>query len=295
MMIYDDDGVIQPYLVLAGTVYCTKNPFYRLSHLLFELLIFASPRSSSKPLPVHRSSHYLTTQHGLPLQVRTYKFLAKQENNIPTSSWVHLKHKAQKENTRTSHNLYEDQWLQTQRDRPERCLNLVLLISSPPDTETVIQEVVLSPSTFYLRAAYSKMAVSSRLRIFPLPSSHNLAAAAFSQPHLVAITIHAFTGLPIQQPGVSQMPDAWQIAVETHLASLTASQKAAFVAPANTDDCMKLITKSYRARGFSRILNVMRPIIDPLRRFEAMIDVLVQTNGGLCSPIWGPLRFAITA
>jgi hypothetical protein len=102
------------------------------------------------------------------------------------------------------------------------------------------------------------------------------------------------TGLPIRQAGVSQMPDAWQMAVETHLASLTASQKAAFVAPASADDCMKLIAKSHRVRGVSRVLNVMRPIIDPLRRFEAVIDVLVQTNGGLCSPIWGPLRFAIT-
>lgn len=102
------------------------------------------------------------------------------------------------------------------------------------------------------------------------------------------------TGLPIRQAGVSQAPDAWQIAVETHLASLSASQKAAFVAPANAEDCMKLIAKSHRVRGFSRILSVMRPIIDPLRRFEAVIDVLVQTNGGLCSPIWGPLRFAIT-
>ena len=104
----------------------------------------------------------------------------------------------------------------------------------------------------------------------------------------------ASTELPIRQAGASQEPDAWQIAVETHLSSLTASQKAGFVAPANADDCMKLIAKSHRVRGFSRVLNVMRPIIDPLRRFETVIDVLVQTNGGLCSPIWGPLRFAIT-
>jgi hypothetical protein len=100
------------------------------------------------------------------------------------------------------------------------------------------------------------------------------------------------TGLPIRQ--ARGVPDAWQIAVETHLASLTASQKAAFVAPASADDCMKLIANSHRVRGFSRALNVMRPIIDPLRRFEAVIDVLVQTNGGLCSPIWGPITFAIT-
>lgn len=99
--------------------------------------------------------------------------------------------------------------------------------------------------------------------------------------------------LPIRQANMSLGSDAWQIAVETHLASLTTSQRAAFVAPANADDCMKIITKSHRVRGLSRVLNVMRLVIDPLRRFEAVIDVLVQTNGGLCSPIWGPIRFAI--
>ncbi|KAH8817304.1 hypothetical protein F5884DRAFT_853725 [Xylogone sp. PMI_703] len=101
------------------------------------------------------------------------------------------------------------------------------------------------------------------------------------------------SGLPIRLASASQVSDAWQLAVETHLSSLSALQRAAFVAPATADDCMNLIAKSLRVRGFSRVLSRMRPLIDPLRRFESVIDVLVQTNGGLCSPIWGPLKFAM--
>lgn len=41
-------------------------------------------------------------------------------------------------------------------------------------------------------------------------------------------------------------------------------------------------------------MELMRPLIDPLKRFEGAIDVLVQTHGGVASPIWGPIRMAIT-
>jgi hypothetical protein len=57
---------------------------------------------------------------------------------------------------------------------------------------------------------------------------------------------------------------------------------------------MRLIAKSERLRGFTRVLSAMRPILEPLKRFENVIDALVQTNSAISSPIWGPLRFAIT-
>lgn len=41
-------------------------------------------------------------------------------------------------------------------------------------------------------------------------------------------------------------------------------------------------------------MELMRPLIDPLKRFEGAIDVLIQTHGGVASPIWGPLRMAVT-
>jgi hypothetical protein len=34
-------------------------------------------------------------------------------------------------------------------------------------------------------------------------------------------------------------------------------------------------------------------MLEPLQRFENVLDVVVQTNGAMGSPIWGPLKFAI--
>ena len=55
-----------------------------------------------------------------------------------------------------------------------------------------------------------------------------------------------------------------------------------------------IIQAQGRKRGLTRLLGLLRPIIDPLRRFEGAIDVLMQTHGAVASPIWGPLRIAIT-
>ena len=49
-----------------------------------------------------------------------------------------------------------------------------------------------------------------------------------------------------------------------------------------------------RKRGLTRFLGLLQPLVDPLRRFEGVIDVLMQTHGAVASPIWGPLRMAIT-
>lgn len=89
--------------------------------------------------------------------------------------------------------------------------------------------------------------------------------------------------------------DPWQLAVQQHLATLPESQKAGFVAPANADACLGLIIRAQgRKKGFSRLMELLRPLIDPLKRFEGAIDVITQTHGAVASPIWGPIRIAIT-
>ena len=99
------------------------------------------------------------------------------------------------------------------------------------------------------------------------------------------------TAATAHQAGV----DAWQLAVERHLVALPEAQKAAFTASASPDACLNLIIQAQgRKRGFTRLMELMRPLIDPLKRFEGAIDVLIQTHGALLSPIWGPLRMAIT-
>ena len=96
-------------------------------------------------------------------------------------------------------------------------------------------------------------------------------------------------------PANQQDSQAWYIAVERYVATLSAPQRAAFNAPATAETCLNMIIQAQgRKRGLTRLLGLLRPLIDPLRRFEGAIDVLMQTHGAVASPIWGPLRMAIT-
>ena len=89
--------------------------------------------------------------------------------------------------------------------------------------------------------------------------------------------------------------EAWQLAVQHYLSSLPNGQKAGFKIPANASTCLDIITQAQgRKRGFTRLMDLLKPLIDPLKRFEAAIDVIMQTHGAIASPIWGPLRMAIT-
>ena len=96
-------------------------------------------------------------------------------------------------------------------------------------------------------------------------------------------------------PANQQNSQAWYIAVQRYVATLSDQQRAAFNAPASADTCLNLIIQAQgRKRGLTRLLGLIRPLIDPLQRFEGAIDVLMQTHGAIASPIWGPLRMAIT-
>jgi hypothetical protein len=83
------------------------------------------------------------------------------------------------------------------------------------------------------------------------------------------------------------------VAVRTHIASLSPAQRKGFEAPATPEDCINAIEKCKRRPRVIRVLETFRPVLQPLKRFESVIDVLVQTNGGIGSPIWGPLKFAV--
>ena len=88
--------------------------------------------------------------------------------------------------------------------------------------------------------------------------------------------------------------EAWQSAVQRYMSSLTPAQKGAFKVPADAGMCLDMIFQAQgRKKAFTQLLELIRPLIDPLKRFEGAIDVIVQTNGGIASPIWGPLRMAI--
>ncbi|KAI8961915.1 hypothetical protein F5Y11DRAFT_207754 [Daldinia sp. FL1419] len=90
-------------------------------------------------------------------------------------------------------------------------------------------------------------------------------------------------------------PTTWQDAVQSFLSGLSPSERASFQVPSSPDDCMGVLVATQRRKSkLTRILEMMRPAIEPLNRFESAIDVIVQVNAEIASPIWGPLRIAIT-
>jgi hypothetical protein len=89
--------------------------------------------------------------------------------------------------------------------------------------------------------------------------------------------------------------DSWSLGVERFIATLPPEHRATFKAPANSDECMQLIEKAQlRNRKFDRLARIIQPLVDPLRRFEGSIDILIQTNSTFASPVWGPLKAVLT-
>ncbi|KAI1465505.1 uncharacterized protein F4812DRAFT_126275 [Daldinia caldariorum] len=106
----------------------------------------------------------------------------------------------------------------------------------------------------------------------------------YQPPYLMALNVSA--------GGTSA---TWQDAVQSFLSSLGPNERAAFQVPASPDDCVGVLLATQRRKSkLSRILELMQPAIEPLKRFESAIDVIVQVNAGIASPIWGPLRIVVT-
>ncbi|KAI2604392.1 uncharacterized protein GGS25DRAFT_525677 [Hypoxylon fragiforme] len=94
---------------------------------------------------------------------------------------------------------------------------------------------------------------------------------------------------------VEKSSTTWQDTVQTFVMDLDPASRAAFKAPATPNDCIDVLLATQRRRTrLTRILSLMNPAIAPLKRFESAIDVIVQVNAGIASPIWGPLRIVVT-
>lgn len=88
---------------------------------------------------------------------------------------------------------------------------------------------------------------------------------------------------------------SWQLAVASHLNSLTPEQARDFKSPASLEECLDILTQAAtHTSRFSNLLQLFRPVISPLKRFEGALDVIVQVNAGIASPIWGPLKAVIS-
>jgi hypothetical protein len=95
--------------------------------------------------------------------------------------------------------------------------------------------------------------------------------------------------------GSSSTSNAWKEAVQQYVGRLSDKQKTQFMAAATPQDCLIIIENArYKRRKTERLLACLQPVIEPLKRFEGTIDVVIQVNTGITSPIWGPLRMGIT-
>ena len=85
--------------------------------------------------------------------------------------------------------------------------------------------------------------------------------------------------------------DSWSLSVERFMATLPPEHRESFKAPANSDECIQLIEKAQlRNRKFDRLARILQPLVEPLRRFEGSIDILIQSSSTFASPVWGPLK-----
>ncbi|KAI9794412.1 MAG: hypothetical protein M1816_005482 [Peltula sp. TS41687] len=92
-----------------------------------------------------------------------------------------------------------------------------------------------------------------------------------------------------------QNSETWNEAVNKYKKRLTTKQCAEFERPASAAECLNLLQNvQFHPRKLTKTLNILQPVVEPLKRFEGVVDVLVQTSSGIASPIWGPLRLAIT-
>ncbi|ETN37356.1 uncharacterized protein HMPREF1541_08347 [Cyphellophora europaea CBS 101466] len=100
---------------------------------------------------------------------------------------------------------------------------------------------------------------------------------------------------PPSSPPKGTQESAWQVAVAQYLSRLPVELRTAFKAPADADDCLTILQAAQaRNRKFDRLVSILEPLIEPLKRFENSIDVLVQTWQTVASPIWGPIRAIVT-
>lgn len=87
---------------------------------------------------------------------------------------------------------------------------------------------------------------------------------------------------------------AWKYAIDRYLSRLSDAQRKTFSTHATPEECLDLIRQAQGRKKYDRFIVALRPLIEPLKRFEGSIDVLVQAQSGMASPIWGPIRMVVT-
>lgn len=87
------------------------------------------------------------------------------------------------------------------------------------------------------------------------------------------------------------MVDTWAVVLQRHLDTLPPAAQQNLRDATDAQSCLKIIRLAQgRRKGYDRLLLALQGLIDPIKRFENVIDVVVQVNSGIATPIWGPLR-----
>ena len=82
--------------------------------------------------------------------------------------------------------------------------------------------------------------------------------------------------------------------LQRHLTSIPPLQQQTLVAASNAGECLDIIRHARgRRKGYDRLLLALQGLIDPIKKFEDVVDVIVQVNASIASPIWGPLKLAL--
>lgn len=90
------------------------------------------------------------------------------------------------------------------------------------------------------------------------------------------------------------MTDAWTVVLQRHLSSLPPLQQQSLKATTSAGACLDIIRLARgRRKGYDRLLLALQGLVEPIKRFEGVIDVMVQVNSGIATPIWGPLRLVL--
>ena len=88
---------------------------------------------------------------------------------------------------------------------------------------------------------------------------------------------------------------AWQAGVQRYLSTIPVEFKDALKTPSSPAECVQLLQAAQaRNRKLDRLVTIFKPLVEPVKRFEASVDVLVQTYSSVASPIWGPIRLLVT-
>lgn len=87
------------------------------------------------------------------------------------------------------------------------------------------------------------------------------------------------------------MADTWALVLQRHLACLPPAAQQSLKDTTDAESCLNIIRLAQgRRKGYDRLLLTLQGLIHPIKRFENAIDVVVQVNSGIASPIWGSLR-----